>query len=119
MVRNEPFSLAGRGAGECGAGVMDVIKLDIDEAKDALKKAPADSENVYKAIVASARALLVTVGLEPKKDREIFAAFTEHLIKPRSKPFTQERLVCGPTHPIHMMARFLRELKEPNLWTRM
>ncbi|MHC4568564.1 MAG: nitrite/sulfite reductase [Planctomycetota bacterium] len=26
---DEPFSLAGRGPGECGAGVMDVIKLDI------------------------------------------------------------------------------------------
>ncbi len=79
---DEPFSLAGRGPGECGAGVMDVIKLDIDEAKDALKSSPAASENVYKAIVASARALLVTVGLEPKKDREIFAAFGEHLIEP-------------------------------------
>jgi sulfite reductase (ferredoxin) len=79
---DEPFSLSGRGPGECGAGVMDVIKLDIDEAKDALKKTPIDNENVYKAIVASARALLVTVGLEPKKDREIFAAFTEHLIAP-------------------------------------
>jgi sulfite reductase (ferredoxin) len=79
---DKPFSLAGRGPGECGAGVMDVIKLDIDEAKDALKKTPVDSENVYKAIVASARALLVTVGLEPKKDREIFAVFTEHLIAP-------------------------------------
>ena len=79
---DEPFSLAGRGPGECGAGVMDVIKLDIDEAKETLKKAPVDSENVYKAIVASARALLVTVGLEPKKDREIFAAFAEHLIAP-------------------------------------
>jgi sulfite reductase (ferredoxin) len=79
---DEPFSLAGRGPGECGAGVMDVIKLDIDEAKDALRKSPAESENVYKAIVASARALLVTAGLEPKKEREIFAAFTEHLIRP-------------------------------------
>ena len=79
---DEPFSLAGRGPGECGAGVMDVSKLDIDEAKDALKASPAASENVYKAIVASARALLVTVGLEPKKDREIFAAFGEHLIEP-------------------------------------
>ncbi|MBL7188743.1 MAG: sulfurtransferase TusA family protein [Phycisphaerae bacterium] len=79
---DEPFSLAGRGPGECGAGVMDVIKLDIDEAKDALKSSPAAGENVYRAIVASARALLVTVGLEPKKDREIFAAFSEHLIEP-------------------------------------
>jgi sulfite reductase (ferredoxin) len=79
---DEPFSLAGRGPGECGAGMMDVIKLDIDEAKDALKKAPVDSDNVYKAIVGSARALLVTVGLEPKKDREILAAFAEYLIAP-------------------------------------
>jgi sulfite reductase (ferredoxin) len=79
---SEPFSLAGRGPGECGAGVMDVIKLDIDEAKDALGSGPTGSENIYKAIVASARSLLVTVGLEPKKDREIFAAFSEHLIEP-------------------------------------
>ncbi len=79
---NEPFSLAGRGPGECGAGVMDVIKLDIDEAKDALKSKPANSENIYKALVASARALLLTFGLEPKKDREIFAAFTKELIEP-------------------------------------
>jgi sulfite reductase (ferredoxin) len=79
---NEPFSLAGRGPGECGAGVMDVIKLDIDEAKDALKSAPVESENIYKAAVATARALLVTFGLEPKKDREIFAAFTKNLIEP-------------------------------------
>lgn len=79
---DEPFSLAGRGPGECGAGVMDVSKLDIDEAKDALNASPPASENIYKAIVASARALLVTVGLEPKKDREIFAAFGEHLIEP-------------------------------------
>lgn len=77
-----PFSLAGRGPGECGAGVMDVIKLDIDEAKDALDAALVDDENIYRSIVASARSLLVTVGLEPKKDREIFAAFTEHLIRP-------------------------------------
>lgn len=79
---DEPFSLAGRGPGECGAGVMDIIKLDIDEAKDAVKSAMAGSENVYKAIVAAARALLVTFGLEPKKDREIFTAFSKHLIEP-------------------------------------
>ena len=79
---SEPFSLAGRGPGECGAGVMDVIKVDIDEAKDAIKSATAGSENVYKAIIAAARALLVTFGLEPKTDRKIFAAFSKHLIEP-------------------------------------
>jgi sulfite reductase (ferredoxin) len=84
----EPFSLAGRGPGECGAGVMDVIKLDIDEAREAVKTAHQTqatenkSESVYKALVAAARALLVAFGIEPKKDREIFAAFSEHIIKP-------------------------------------
>ena len=90
---DEPFSLAGRGPGECGAGVTDVIKLDIDEAKDALKSAPANSENIYKAVVAAARALLVTSGLEPKKDREIVAAFTRGLIEPGwVKPQTRQLL---------------------------
>jgi sulfite reductase (ferredoxin) len=54
---------------------MDVIALDIDAAKSALNE-----RRLYDAVVASARALLVTRGLEPKKDREVFAAFREHLI---------------------------------------
>ncbi|MHC4394637.1 MAG: sulfurtransferase TusA family protein [Planctomycetota bacterium] len=90
---DEPFSLAGRGPGECGAGVMDVIKVDIDEAKSAIRSAPVNSENIYKAIVAAARALLVTFGLEPKKDRQIFAEFSKHLIEPGwVKPQTQKLL---------------------------
>ncbi|NIA06274.1 MAG: sulfite reductase, beta subunit (hemoprotein) [Actinobacteria bacterium] len=84
----EDFSLAGRGPGECGAGVMDVIQLDIDQAKQSLDRAKdaadgkAKSEVLYKAIVAAARSLLITRGLEPKKDREIFTSFSEHLIEP-------------------------------------
>ncbi len=84
----EPFSLAGRGPGECGAGVMDVIKVDIDHAKTAVKTArkttDANEKNqaLYDAITASAEALLVIFGLEPKKDREIFDAFTLYLIEP-------------------------------------
>jgi sulfite reductase (ferredoxin) len=87
FCRTEAFSLAGRGPGECGAGVMDVMKVDIDEARDAIKAASSaagkeKSEFVYKALAAAGRALLVAYGLEPKKDREIFAAFGEHLIQP-------------------------------------
>ena len=83
-----PFSLAGRGPGECGAGVMDVMVVDIDEAKQAIKTAnqfsagKEQNESIYKAVVAATRTLLVTFGMEPKKDREIFAAFGENLIKP-------------------------------------
>jgi len=75
---DEDFSLAGRGPGECGAGVMDVIALDIDEAKTALAQ-----NALYDAVVMTTRALLITRGLEPKKDREIFAAFSEHFITSR------------------------------------
>ncbi len=84
----EDFSLAGRGPGECGAGVMDVIRLDIDQAKGALANAAAatdpksKSDAIYQAIVAAARSLLITRGLEPRKEREIFAAFGKHLIEP-------------------------------------
>ncbi len=84
--QNEPFSLAGKGPGECGAGVMDVIRVDINQAKDAIIEAvgiqAGASEQIYKALVAAARALLVIFGLEPKKDREVFSAFAENLIKP-------------------------------------
>ena len=79
---DEAFSLAGRGPGECGAGVMDVMRVDIDEAKDAAKLTPPASENLYKAIVAAARALLIVFGEEPKTDREIFSAFAKHIIAP-------------------------------------
>jgi len=83
-----PFSLAGRGPGECGAGVMDVIKVDIDGAKQALKRSSSakangeKSQSIYDAVLAAARALLVLFGAEPGKDREVFAAFGEHLIRP-------------------------------------
>ena len=59
------FSLAGRGPGECGVGVTDVIRLDIDQAKEALANAGAatdaksKSDALYAAVVAAARALLL------------------------------------------------------------
>lgn len=87
------FSLAGRGPGECGAGVMDVIKVDINEAKDALKPAQLDSQNIYKAIVAASRALLVTFGLEPKTDRQIFTEFSKNLIAPGWIMFEKQKLL--------------------------
>jgi len=71
------FTLAGRGPGECGAGVTDVIALDIDEAKRAVRE-----DRLYDAVLLASRALLVTRGLEPRKDREVFEAFSEHLIVP-------------------------------------
>lgn len=85
---DQPFSLAGRGPGECGAGVMDIMRVDIDQAEAASRAASAagpgrqQSEHLYKAILAAARSLLVIFGLEPANDREVFTLFARHLIEP-------------------------------------
>lgn len=94
-----PFSLAGRGPGECGAGVMDVITVDIREAKEALRRCSAAAEDdlksqeLYRAVLAAARALLIVFGLEPKTDREILSAFRKHLIEPGWVDPTAQRLL--------------------------
>jgi sulfite reductase (ferredoxin) len=85
---DQPFSLAGRGPGECGAGVVDVVAVDIEQAKEAVRRSSsgtresADSQDLYQAVSASARALLILFGTEPKYDREAFNAFGRHLIEP-------------------------------------
>lgn len=93
----QPFSLKGRGAGECGAGVLDVIRLDISQGRDYLETAEKKesekekSEYAYQALLAAARSLIIIYGLEPKKDREVFTAFRKHLVKPGwVKPQTDE-----------------------------
>jgi sulfite reductase (ferredoxin) len=80
-----PFSLAGRGPGECGAGVLDVVRVDLETAGEALTSAGSSNEasaHIHRAISAAARALLPLFGLELRSDREVFAAATRHLIAP-------------------------------------
>jgi sulfite reductase (ferredoxin) len=77
------FSLAGRGPGECGAGVFEVIGGDIAAARGALAgagEAPDRPEALFTAVLAASRALLVTRGVESPKADEIFRAFESHFI---------------------------------------
>lgn len=69
---DEPFSLAGRGAGECGAGVFDVIASDLAAARKAV--APGD------ILTATARALLITRGVDAHEPDAVFRAFEHHFI---------------------------------------
>jgi len=79
----EPFSLAGRGPGECGAGVLDVIRVDIDEAHNALNAVASEKDAaLYRSLVAAARSLLVVFGIEVKEEREIFREFEQRLVAP-------------------------------------
>ncbi len=84
----EAFSLAGRGPGECGAGVMDVIKVDLAEARAALKGAAsaendeAQSGQLSRAAMAAMRALSIVFGEEPRSAQEVAETFTEFLLEP-------------------------------------
>jgi sulfite reductase (ferredoxin) len=85
---NEPFTLKGRGPGECGAGVLDIVRADLEEARAAISAlaegASADerSRAIYQATLAAARALLPIFGVDAKKDREIFELVGKRLVEP-------------------------------------
>ncbi|WP_027339431.1 sulfurtransferase TusA family protein [Halonatronum saccharophilum] len=80
--KEEDFSLAGRGPGECGAGVMDIIQLDINMAKEGYNKGinEEDSSGLYKAIINAARALLIVKGIDTDKDRVIIKSFKSEFL---------------------------------------
>ena len=70
------FSLAGRGPGECGAGVFDLIDVDLKSAAESLR-----AQQYYPAAALAARALLVTRGEQAASDQEAFALFEKHLLQ--------------------------------------
>ena len=73
---NELFSLAGRGQGECSAGVFDLIEVDLANARES-----QEAGRLYAAALAAARALLVVQRAQPKSDAETFTLFQKHFIE--------------------------------------
>jgi sulfite reductase (ferredoxin) len=73
---NELFSLAGRGQGECSAGVFDLIEVDLANARES-----QEAGRFYSAALAAARALLVGQRAQPKNDVETFDLFQKHFIE--------------------------------------
>jgi sulfite reductase (ferredoxin) len=69
---DEIFSLAGRGAGECGAGVFEVIRKDLDAAQNARRP--------FDVILPTARALLITRGSDVQDADSVFREFEKHFI---------------------------------------
>jgi sulfite reductase (ferredoxin) len=85
---DEMFSLAGKSAGECSAGLFDLIEVDLKHAKrlrEQLSVAePRHREETEAALYAialcSARALLITRGIEAPTDTSVFENFRKHFI---------------------------------------
>jgi sulfite reductase (ferredoxin) len=73
----EIFSLAGRGPGECGAGVFDLIQVDLASAGEAL-----EAGRLFSATALAARALLVTRGEQADTDRQSLELFRRHFVEP-------------------------------------
>jgi sulfite reductase (ferredoxin) len=80
------FSLVGRGAPECSAGLFDMIELDLAaiathrQALAAETGAGEISAHLFATLYAAARMLLVTRGAEPKTTADAFALFLHHFI---------------------------------------
>jgi len=72
---NQPFSLEGRGPGECGAGVFDLIELDLGTADEELA-----AGRLHAAAVHACRALLVTRGLEARDPADAPRLFARHFV---------------------------------------
>lgn len=73
----EIFSLAGRGPGECGAGVFDLIQVDLASAGEAL-----EAGRLFSATALAARALLVTRGEQADTDWQSLELFRRHFVEP-------------------------------------
>ena len=80
------FSLVGRGLGECSAGLFDLIDLDMNSIiknKETIAQTSIKTvinENLYDIIYSSSRMLLITKGIEPKNEEELFDAFINSFI---------------------------------------
>jgi len=82
--KEEDFTLAGIGQGECGAGVLDLIDADLEDAQRKLTLAEEQDYNtslLSEVLHLSARALLVVKGIEPRSPEEAVDAFLHEFIE--------------------------------------
>jgi len=84
----EEFVLEDLGPGECAGGALEMIENGILEADQELYQAkllienhqyPVSVNKSYRAVLAAAKALLVTEGLEPSTDAETFIEFENRI----------------------------------------
>lgn len=86
----DEFSLSGLGPGECSSGVFDMIDTDLrdannylNEVKDAISNGNVTdktSESLRRALITSARALLISQGIEPETDVLALREFEKNIV---------------------------------------
>jgi sulfite reductase (ferredoxin) len=81
--RDEDFTLAGRGPGECGSGVFEVIAEDLSAATKALDQAQTEadpSQALFGGLLATVRALLITRGVDSQDPDITLRSFETHFV---------------------------------------
>jgi len=98
---SEPFTLAGRGSGECSAGLFDLIEFDlknINAEKKELSKiseTEAVKKHLYNIAHFSARMLIITRGVDAGSEGQVFKEFQERFILPGLVEKRFERVVMA------------------------
>jgi sulfite reductase (ferredoxin) len=81
----ESFSLVGKGVGECSAGLFDLIEVDLNGARQLREEFRAGDYQrespLYAISLRSARALLITRGVEAPTDAAVFENFARHFVQ--------------------------------------
>lgn len=81
----ESFSLVGRGVGECSAGLFDLIEMDLNGARQLREEYRSGDFQVqdplYDITLRSARAMLITRGIEAQTDVAVFENFAKHFVE--------------------------------------
>jgi len=80
----DTFSLVGKGVGECSAGLFDLIEVDLKAARELREEfrshESTQEDTLYAITLRSARALLITRGIEAPTDSAVFEDFRKHFI---------------------------------------
>ena len=83
---DEAFTIVGRGAGECSAGLFDLIGIDLKAIEEQKKRLVAEisaaeiADALYRIVLSASRMLLVTRGIEAASDEAVFESFLQHFI---------------------------------------
>ena len=116
----EEFILEDLGPGECAGGALEMIENGILEADQELYQAKLLVEKhqysvsvnkSYRAVLAAAKALLVTEGLEPSTDSETFSEFDSRIAQNGVVPSIYRELnkKVGDLGPKETLAESARE----------
>lgn len=83
---DEKFSLIKYGQAECSAGLFDIIDIDQDTIRDKRRQFEAASDDATRQrllsdiVFSEARMLLVTRGLDPRTDDDVYDGFLKEFI---------------------------------------